>query len=1407
MRVSSALIIALLSAYYGTPAYAETGDIVTSSPGHSKAAGEIPPFHHEAWGRCYFGEGYVYGATFWRDSAAVVDIDSDGDDDFVFRPHYMERAVLMRNLGTSGAFYPGGAQDLYITPPDSSTTLDIAMDFEDLTGDGRPDMVATAFGYPGGTRTAYVVWYENGGLSCTYRARIFTGPAGVKDLAVNLADINADGLMDLFIMVPYLDAAERNHRVFLLYNVGTRTSPSWSTPTEVYQLGVLMPPAHVTKAQKSGTVGEDAHDPRTGMEAAKAGYTTRVSDIEIVDWNIDGKLDFMFYDIEHGIDFVLNIGTAQTPVWASSLNSGSAPIPWRHNDLVNFGIPEGHHDDMDVVYGSFAVRTNPGAYLPDAKWLDDFYIDMDGWLITRRWITQDSSYHFIQENALEYGTGQGPAEFWDYDADGDLDLFRSGIGTSSSWSALLLFPNIGTVYAPAWDKKLVIDEPDLHQGTPGNNYHQDLFTFSDHDADGLTHLFVQRQNGVIEQYNAFEAASPGELPFFLLADSNFGDVVFDGQTGISPGGLTIADFNANGEDKKELVVAYHSDQGGLLIWHDPPRTGYSGQTVDFRIRDEGDLWVNENTIQSLAATDLDRDGRIDLIVTFQESENEPCSHVFYRNVDHPEINQFSFDYIGVIAAPQTTDPSAARMISLVDIDADGDDDLFIGHQKYYSSENTRRNYWRFYRNGSDTGLYYWRTRVVENQNWYFYWNGELPEYEFIMNNSGASFDVDFGFYSAGSTSPTVDILQSTNLDENVRIFVDVLPPVSASESKAILLVGGSPSDSLYDTFSELADYAYYVLRTEGLAPENILFFCSRTGLDGDGDGNPDVYGAPTLTALQTAVTSWGADTQRLLVYLIDHGQRDRFRINNTQYLEASTYAGWLETLRNGGPGPQVTTIIDTCEAGSFIDNLELSKDAEKASAQRITIAGSGVGPIEGIALFDKSRYLSFSLSFWGEVFNGGTYGQAFKRASVAINSINPLQVPQIDDDGDGIPNESNDGLLAETARPGADFELPGTGGVIIGQIAPQQVISSSSATLWLSNVYTSFPVEAAGALIVPPNYQRPSLTGDDEQPVTGLQWLDFAYNAAQERWEGTYSGFSEGGLYRIQYYAKAGGRYYASPRIGFVDRIGAPDAWEPDGTYSTANWIPYNSVQGHNFHTSGDTDWTQFTAVNGMKATVAVVSPGYRCQAVVKVYRLADYVANPSVAPVRQATASAPGEELVFEHTFAATGEYLMRVSNSVPAQYGEGTSYLSLLAVGTGSTSGTVPTTLLITVLDDETMAPIPGATVRFDGTVTATTTSDGAAQFLCTEYGSYPVRTTMTGYDDSNETVSVNNLFEQSTILLNKAGTEGEGEGEGCGTLDGDGWRGGPGSSGNAIVLLALCVGLAFAKRRRTAAGRLTR
>ncbi len=126
---------------------------------------------------------------------------------------------------------------------------------------------------------------------------------------------------------------------------------------------------------------------------------------------------------------------------------------------------------------------------------------------------------------------------------------------------------------------------------------------------------------------------------------------------------------------------------------------------------------------------------------------------------------------------------------------------------------------------------------------------------------------------------------------------------------------------------------------------------------------------------------------------------------------------------------------------------------------------------------------------------------------------------------------------------------------------------------------------------------------------------------------------------------------------------------------------------------------------------------------------------------------------MVFDQTFAASEQYLLRIRNTEANVSGRDTSYLLLGAVGTG---GLLSTALFITAIDDETNSAVSGASVQFNGATAGSTSSVGVAQVVIPDYGSYSITIRKSGYNDKTQQVVVNNSIEQAVIRLVKTGTE---------------------------------------------------
>jgi hypothetical protein len=1363
-----------------------------SNPAATKQVDSTERLRHEIWGQSNYGDGYIYGPTNRRSGMTVVDIDLDGDNDFVF-PSSISAPQLMRNLGSSSAFFPGGSITLQADDLPEFHTWDLNMDFADLTGDGLPDLVAVVnFENGSGTFTKKVAYYKNEGPrtnpTFSYQ-RIFA--TSVQDsgdqraMWVALGDINGDGLQDVFIAEAWIFATDRQHRVYVGLNQGTRTEPLFPAFLEETDLSSVLPD-RIEFTSKELAAGEAVAtlptEPAKSSVAKGTSFSYNLGDIAVYDWDFDGVLDFMFYDRTEGLTLIRNEGTVTDPSWNDTIGTSSVTYIYDHNAI----------DDITYVEGTFAVDENPDSALPGVDWTRDILVSVNSRLKNYRFFTgegDDGGYRLNQQNAVAFPAGQGDVDFWDYDGDGDEDMFRTGISSTSSTN-LLLFENEGAPYAPAWGEFASgnsITSVPLNSGDSTNDHRNDLFLFADHDADGETSLFVQELDGNISHYQAGAVGKGGATPSFTLIDGAFVDSVDGGHTVTTPRGFTMTDFDQFSDGFSELITAY-SYQGDSTLrvidtFFEQAYDLNDGSLPTNFLPDpfDNDAPIDPLFLEAMTSGDLNLDGRPDLIIAWTaDNDFEDTELHFYINEalapeehDNFTIPAFRFVYGDRLELPYNTDHRFGRMPKMVDIDADGDNDIFVGHRYPDNHGTNLRSYLRFYRNIVDSGIDIFRQRLVTNDRINLSISEDDHSYLQILNNSGGALEPGNLIYETGDTAPAIDVLQSEGLERNARVFLDVLPTVGANESKAIIVVGDTVDDTLYPTFATLADFAYFVLESEGLPRENIRFYAdSSSGLDGD------VAGRPTLASLEDSITNWAQGTEKLLVYLVDHGQRDRFRMNATEYLEADDLDSWYDSLQDVAPADRtmITTVIDTCESGSFVDNLQWAsgdKNEDEKGAfgpERITMTSAGQGPIEGVALFDQAQYISFSLNFWFNIFNGKDYGQAFDDAKISIEAVNPLQVPQIDGDGDGVANQGGDSANATGHRPGATFDIR-VPGVFIGDISADQAVGSNSATLSMGDIVSPFPVEGAGALIVPPNFQRPSLGNDDEQPISGLDFIDFEFDSETDRWEGTYNEFDEGGLFQIQYFVRSGGQFHASPRIGFVDRINLADAWESDDTADDANWIPINSVQGHNFHDNGDADWVRFSPLPNQTATIGVINPGQNAQVVIELYRAEDVLAKDSkgATPVLTMTADDTGEDLVFERNFTTSEQYFLRVTNADSNVSGEGTSYLLLVAVGTGGTS-LIPTTLIVSVMNSDGNTPIEGADVMFDGRSVGKSSAEGICHMSVDAYATYQVQAAKSGFVASSSNVAVNNIIEEAVIMMSADATGGEGEGEGEGEGGGE-------------------------------------
>jgi len=227
-------------------------------------------------------------------------------------------------------------------------------------------------------------------------------------------------------------------------------------------------------------------------------------------------------------------------------------------------------------------------------------------------------------------------------------------------------------------------------------------------------------------------------------------------------------------------------------------------------------------------------------------------------------------------------------------------------------------------------------------------------------------------------------------------------------------------------------------------------------------------------------------------------------MSGTELLNATDLDSWLDGLQQTISGP-VTMVYDACESGSFLPYL-----LPPAGKQRILATSTSVGQE---SIFVGNGTVSFSFLFWGHMFNGDSFYDAFVNAKQSV-STTYNQTSQLDGDGNGIGNEKADKDLASLIRIGNETRSAGDVPVIGGVSPAQTLETATSAVIYADQVIDADGISRVWAVITPPGYS----SGDSGTPVTDLPMIDLN-SVGNNRYEATYANFNSSGTYNIAIFA------------------------------------------------------------------------------------------------------------------------------------------------------------------------------------------------------------------------------------------------------------------------------------------------
>lgn len=278
------------------------------------------------------------------------------------------------------------------------------------------------------------------------------------------------------------------------------------------------------------------------------------------------------------------------------------------------------------------------------------------------WVLVDS-----HDGAIDVGDNSTPA-LVDVDGDADLDLF-----VGNYYGTIHFFRNEGTVLQPVWSRAGLLKDA---EGQVINAGSMSAPAFADVDADGDPDLFIGNADGLVALYR--NDSGPLGMRWTLVSRSYLG---------ADPGSLSVphlADVDADGDF--DLFVGY--DGQHILFF----RNQGTPEDSDFQLETRAFEAIETGGFAAPALADVDGDGDLDLVI----GQGEGSLRLF-RNQGTAE--QFDFALEGASIGLQTVDVGYQSSPALADVDGDGDLDVVLGSAdgRYHYYENVgeaARPVWR-----------------------------------------------------------------------------------------------------------------------------------------------------------------------------------------------------------------------------------------------------------------------------------------------------------------------------------------------------------------------------------------------------------------------------------------------------------------------------------------------------------------------------------------------------------------------------------------------------------------------------------------------------------------------------------------------------------------------------------------
>ena len=348
----------------------------------------------------------------------------------------------------------------------------------------------------------------------------------------------------------------------------------------------------------------------------------------------------------------------------------------------------------------------------------------------------------------------------------------------------------------------------------------------------------------------------------------------------------------------------------------------------------------------------------------------------------------------------------------------------------------------------------------------------------IPANGSNSISVTF---SPNAIREYSSIVAITSNDRNVQVIItgNGIPPEGANPT-SLIIAGGGDTQTNWEYFSQntnpSTNETYLKMAYGRYYGDTRLHYMNPIAVqDWDGDGVDDeIVDESTITpaTVETAIGSLVDDLDNMfpnVLFFAGHGYVGELDINGSasDNVGIADLSSWI-TSANLETNTPLVVVFEACFSGGFVQPL--------AANNRVVISACREDQFA-----DYLNGESFSTRFWEEIWYGNSVGAAFDVASDWSFFFLNQQEPYLDADGNGIPNEESDFVIADGIYLGGEFQhgavLPAV------QDAPEFVNILGESI----NVWTTFNrrMDRVWCRLVPINYSgTPSF---DQLPTFELE--------------------------------------------------------------------------------------------------------------------------------------------------------------------------------------------------------------------------------------------------------------------------------------------------------------------------------